>query len=96
MCRADGCERRAAATVRRDDLPGAIRLCATHTEDFRMNGERWTIRWDPITGEVASVIVAPPAGVGRGASGAVGGGVPATPSSKKLAGRLRSVLGRPG
>lgn len=53
MCRVDGCGLRAVASVVREDLPGPIQLCATHTEDFRMNGaalggylECWRFRSD--------------------------------------------------
>lgn len=94
MCGVDGCGRRAAASAVRSDLPGPIRLCATHMEDFRMNGDRWTITWDPVTGEPASMVAAPAAAVGRGPTVA-GSTLPAGSSPRKLAGRMRSVWHRP-
>ena len=65
MCRVDGCERRAVASVVREDLPGAIQLCATHTEDFRMNGAAWTVTWNAGEPLPISVQPAPAAPVGR-------------------------------
>ena len=65
MCRVDGCVRRAAASVVREDLPGPIQLCATHTEDFRMNGAAWTVTWSAGGSQPISVQAAPAAPVGR-------------------------------
>lgn len=64
-CRVDGCGRRAAAAVVREDLPGPIQLCATHTEDFRMNGAAWTVTWSGGDSGPVSVQPAPAAPVGR-------------------------------
>ncbi|MDQ1357439.1 MAG: hypothetical protein QOF20_1209 [Acidimicrobiaceae bacterium] len=41
------CDRRAAASVSRADLPGSLRLCATHTEQFRQSSDGWGITWPP-------------------------------------------------
>ena len=41
------CDRRAAASVSRPDLPGSLRLCATHTEQFRQSSDGWGITWPP-------------------------------------------------
>ena len=68
MCRVDKCERRAATSVVREDLPGRIQLCATHTEDFRLNGSSWTITWSPSEALPISVQAAPATPVGRGSS----------------------------
>ena len=66
MCQVDGCERRAAASVAVGaDLPGPIQLCATHTEDFRMNGTAWTVTWSAGESRPISVQAAPAAPVGR-------------------------------
>lgn len=65
MCRVDGCGRRAAASVVREDLPGPIQLCATHTEDFRMNGAAWTVTWSAAESRPITVRAAPAAPVGR-------------------------------
>lgn len=65
MCGVDGCGRRAAASVVREDLPGPIQLCATHTEDFRMNGAAWTVTWSVGEPGPISVRPAPAAPVGR-------------------------------
>lgn len=65
MCRVDGCGRRAAASVVREDLPGPIQLCATHTEDFRMNGAAWTVTWSAGDSGPISVQATPAAPVGR-------------------------------
>ncbi len=65
MCRVDGCGRRAAASVVREDLPGPIQMCATHTEDFRMNGAAWTVTWSAGGSCPISVQAAPSAPVGR-------------------------------
>ena len=73
MCRVDMCERRAAASVVREDLPGPIQLCATHTEDFRMNGAAWTVTWSPGATLPISVRAAPAAPVGRNSWGAASG-----------------------
>jgi hypothetical protein len=68
-CRVDLCDRRAAASIIRDNLPGPLPLCATHTEDFRMNGAGWIVTWDRTSAEPKSVKVAEPPAVGRGAPG---------------------------
>ena len=65
MCRVEGCSRRAAASVVREDLPGPIQLCATHTEDFRMNGAAWTVTWSAAGSRPLTVRAAPAAPVGR-------------------------------
>jgi hypothetical protein len=44
-CCVGDCERNALASVGRDDLPGPLRLCATHTEQFRQSSEGWVIDW---------------------------------------------------
>ena len=46
-CFEAGCDRRIAASVTRDDLPGPLRLCATHTEQFRQSSDGWAITWAP-------------------------------------------------
>jgi hypothetical protein len=45
-CRVGDCDRWAAASVMRDDLPGPLRLCATHTENFRLSNVGWKINWE--------------------------------------------------
>ena len=87
ICRVEGCERRAAASVTRDDLPGGLRLCATHTEDFRMNGERWTIT-QGVPGTPPVVRPAPLAAVGRTSPGPAAGPVTPVP----LAGRVKTLM----
>jgi hypothetical protein len=64
-CRVDDCDRNAAVSIVRDHLPGPLPLCATHTEDFRMNSEGWNIVWDQTSPEPTSVKVGVPATVGR-------------------------------
>jgi hypothetical protein len=64
-CRVDDCDRRAAASMIRDTLPGPLHLCATHTEDYRMNGASWVVSWEPALAEPTSVKPAPPAVVGH-------------------------------
>lgn len=54
-CRVDDCDRRAGASVIQDSLPGPLPLCATHTEDFRMNSSGWTISWENLSADPASV-----------------------------------------
>jgi hypothetical protein len=44
-CFVSGCDRGAAASLTRPDLPGSLRLCATHTEQFRQSSEGWGIIW---------------------------------------------------
>jgi hypothetical protein len=56
-CRVDECERLAAGSVAGNDLPGQLRLCATHMEDFRLNGAGWTVDWARDASEPTSVIV---------------------------------------
>ena len=65
-CRVDDCDRRAAASVAGESLPGSLRLCLTHTEDYRMNGAGWTVVWETRSMEPTSVKAAAAAPVGRG------------------------------
>jgi hypothetical protein len=44
-CWVAGCDRGALASVTREDLPGSLRLCATHTEQFRQSSDGWAIEW---------------------------------------------------
>ncbi len=44
-CFVSGCDRGALASVSRPDLAGSLRLCATHTEQFRQSSEGWGITW---------------------------------------------------
>jgi hypothetical protein len=55
VCRVEGCGRRAAVTLDQEGFPSPLRLCATHTEDFRMNASGWAISWDPVSGAPISV-----------------------------------------
>jgi hypothetical protein len=57
-CFVSGCDRRAAASVTRGDLPGQLRLCATHTEQFRQSSEGWGITW-PSGAPAPSSVTAP-------------------------------------
>lgn len=57
-CCVAGCDRNAAASVTRPDLPGALRLCATHTEQFRQSSDDWAIAWAP--GDAAPTSVTAP------------------------------------
>ncbi len=75
-CRVDGCDRRAAAAIVQDRLPGPLRLCATHTEDFRMNGAGWTVTWERTVAEPTSVKAAAPTAVGRSAPDRAGASWP--------------------
>ena len=96
MCQVDACERRAAASVVREDLPAPIQLCATHTEDFRMNGAAWTVTWSPGETLPVSVKAAPVAPVGRGPSGAGSAPVTRTRGWARIRNRLsRSIDQRP-
>jgi len=65
VCYVDYCDRRAVASLTREDLPGPLPLCATHTEDFRMNGARWKITWERSSAAPTSVLAAEPLPVGR-------------------------------
>jgi hypothetical protein len=91
-CRVDGCERRAAASMIRESLPGPLPLCATHTEDFRMNGAGWVVAWEHTLTEPTSVKPAAPAPVGRSASGL--GSAPQSHNSKVSRVRSRLVAWR--
>jgi hypothetical protein len=64
-CRVDDCDLRAAASVIRENLPGPLPLCATHTEAFRMNSAGWSVNWEEALAEPTSVKVAAAAPVGR-------------------------------
>jgi hypothetical protein len=64
-CWVDGCARHAAATIVREDLPGPLRLCATHTEQFRQNSGAWNIVWERTAPEPTSVRAPDAAKVGR-------------------------------
>lgn len=64
-CRVDDCDRRAAASMIRETLPGPLPLCASHSEDFRMNSADWMVCWEQTLPEPTSVKAAPVAAVGR-------------------------------
>jgi hypothetical protein len=68
-CWVDGCARHAAATIVREDLPGPLRLCATHTEQFRQNSAAWNIIWERTSPEPISVRAPDATKVGRQVSG---------------------------
>jgi hypothetical protein len=87
-CRVDNCDRNAAASIVRDNLPGPLPLCATHTEDFRMNSAGWTVTWEHTLAEPTSVTTGTPMAVGRGAPGPAS--APRPPSA--AAGRFKSRL----
>ncbi len=87
-CRVDDCERRAAASMVRDTLPGPLPLCAIHTEDFRMNGALWMVSWERTLAEPTSVKPAPAAAVGRSTSGPAGTPAPDSSPEKSLRRRL--------
>ena len=89
MCQVDGCGRRAAASVVREDLPGPIRMCATHTEDFRMNGAAWTVTWSAGEAGPITVQAAPAAPVGRSSLDVAGEPVAGATGWAKLKTRLR-------
>jgi hypothetical protein len=57
-CWVAGCDRGALASVTREDLPGSLRLCATHTEQFRQSSDGWAISW-PAGSPVPSSVTAP-------------------------------------
>jgi hypothetical protein len=80
-CRVDDCDRRAAASMIRDTLPGPLPLCATHTEDYRMNGAGWIIAWDQASPEPMSVKPAPAAAVGHSGPRPVEAPQPGSPTS---------------
>jgi hypothetical protein len=96
-CQVDGCDRLAAASVRGDDMPGPIRLCFTHTEDFRMNASAWKVTWDPAGSGPVSVRAAPVAAVGRAAGSAApsAGPVPGDAAWARVRSRLPKRRGRP-
>lgn len=95
LCRVDGCSRRGVVSVARDGLPDRVLLCATHTEDFRMNGERWVFTWDPTAEAPASVSPAPLPAVGRAPSGYLGNPVAPVPRTGRFKSRLPGWLRRP-
>jgi hypothetical protein len=64
-CRVDGCARHAAATIVGENLPGPLRLCATHTEQFRQNSAAWNIIWERTAPEPTLVRAPDAAKVGR-------------------------------
>lgn len=88
ICRVDDCERRAVASVAREDLPGPIQLCATHTEDFRLNGTGWAINWSPGQTLPITVKTAPAGPVGRGPLRPSSEPVSTAPGWSKLRSRL--------
>jgi hypothetical protein len=45
QCFVTECHRGALASVSRPDLPGPLRLCATHTEQFRQSSDGWDVVW---------------------------------------------------
>ncbi len=88
MCQVDDCDRQAAASVRREDLPGPIQLCFTHTEDFRMNGAAWKVSWGSAESGPISVRAAPVAAVGRSPAASVESPAPGAAAWARLKSRL--------
>jgi hypothetical protein len=93
QCHVDGCDRTAAASVARDDLPGSLRLCATHLEDFRQNNVGWMIDWSKEAADPTSVVIPVMASVGFSEPAAV-----QTTEAQQVPGRspLKSLLQLPG
>ena len=92
-CRVSECDRWAAASVIREDLPGPLRLCATHTEYFRQNSLGWKINWEHEAPEPISVTTPATSSVGlSGPSPAQAAGH--EPISRHPA--LKSLLQLPG
>jgi hypothetical protein len=87
-CRVDDCDRRAAASMIRETLPGPLPLCATHSEDFRMNSPDWTVTWEQTLAEPTSVKAAPVAAVGRRSGGPARTPEPDSSPGNSLRGRL--------
>jgi hypothetical protein len=54
-CRVGGCPRNEAATIIGEELPGPLKLCFAHTEQYRQNSEGWKIDWDAGAPEPTSV-----------------------------------------
>ena len=71
-CRVDYCDRNAAAINSPRQSSRPLPLCATHTEDFRMNSAGWTVTWEHTLAEPTSVKTAAPTAVGRMAPGPAG------------------------
>jgi hypothetical protein len=87
-CRVDDCDRRSAASVIQDTLPGPLPLCLTHMEDYRMNSAGWIVTWEQTLAEPTSVKAAEVAAVGRTTAGPVGSLPPASSSGNSLRKRL--------
>jgi hypothetical protein len=90
-CRVDECDRRAAATIVRESLPGPLPLCAIHTEDFRLNSAGWVVIWEHTQPEPTSVRAAAEAGVGRNNSGPEDAPQPPERRGKSRLARWRSA-----
>jgi len=93
-CRVDDCDRRAAASVIRDSLPGPLPLCATHTEDFRMNSAGWTIVWEHLSADPTSVKAAAVAPVGLSGPRSEDGRKSQTSPRRGIRSRLEAWQGR--
>lgn len=93
MCRVAECTRRAAVSVGREDVPGPIRLCATHTEGFRLNGAHWSVVADPAGNGASWMVPAPLPPVGRSSTSPAPGPLPGG-SDRRLMSRMSAWFGR--
>jgi len=85
--------RERAASPGTDDLPGPLRLCATHTEYFRQNSLGWKINWEHEAPEPISVTTPATSSVG------LSGPTPAQAAGHEPTSRhpaLESLLQLPG
>jgi hypothetical protein len=93
QCFVTECTRGALASVTRPDLPGPLRLCATHTEQFRQSSEGWAITWPPGAPAPASV-TAPSSDVLWAYRRETGTGPPPAPTTSDATRRGRGLSGR--
>jgi len=97
QCFVTECHRGALASVSRPDLPGPLRLCATHTEQFRQSSDGWGITWP--SGQAIPASVTAPSGEVLWAyrpepgTGAPVAPVPADAGRQGLAGRAAGWIG---
>ena len=93
QCFVTDCTRGALASVTRPDLPGPLRLCATHTEQFRQSSEGWAITWASGAPEPTAV-TAPSSDVLWAYRREPGTGPPPAPPVSDTAHRGRGLSGR--
>jgi hypothetical protein len=95
-CRVDGCDRNAASSMIRESLPGPLRLCAAHTEEFRLNSAGWDIVWEQAATGPSSVRAPAATPVGHSGPRPSEAGAAVDSTRQRVRSRLSAWRSRPG